>query len=363
MSNWQGIVNSILYSVQFESELNDGVVNRIAYALLTEPLSSLTPDDEYQSLSDGLAADTPLPNAVPMRQESTELREFLSRVVARMDNMRPWPELPYHRLPEDSISDFKNAIPIARISSSVNDIETSISRGFYWGTEFGTFIPLKMSSGRVIGMFTPFWDDSDDIVLVDATREPDPSGAIDELLSVTRLDSSKVTRLTAGDLERFTEEYATTPIQPSFRGEHIPGNPVWDGKHVKYLTEADREQFRLAVHDGLLYDSNGNLFDTASARTLWTPNGGRAIFAMDKDGYLYAAPFHILGEFHHSSFLAGEPVAGAGEIAVAQGRVLMISDHSTHYQPARKFTRQVLDSLRRQGAEISDHQVEYHSSV
>ncbi|MFD3706261.1 hypothetical protein ACFWUP_24230 [Nocardia sp. NPDC058658] len=349
--------------MQFENELDDSVVDRIAHGLVTKPISSLTQDEEYQILSNGLAADSPIPATVPMRQGPAELREFVSRVVARMDRMRPWPVLPYHRLPEDSISAFKNAIPVARISLSVNDIETRISRGFYWGTEFGTYLPLRMASGRVLGMFTPFWDESDDIVLVDATHESDPSGAIDELLSVTRIDPGVVTRLTSEDLETFTEEYATTPIQPDFRGENMPGNAVWDGKAVRYLTEVEREQFRLVVRDGRLYDSKGNLFDTASARTLWTPNGGRAIFAMDKDGNLYSAPFHILGEFHHSSFLAGEPVAGAGEIAASQGKVLMISDQSTHYRPAQRFTRQVLDSLRRQGLEISDQLVEYHSAV
>ncbi|MFD3704968.1 hypothetical protein ACFWUP_17680 [Nocardia sp. NPDC058658] len=154
--------------------------------------------------------------------------------------------------------------------------------------------------------------------------------------------------------------YETTPIQPASRGENLPGNDRWGGKQVEYLTEDERQKFRLTVHDGLLHDSSGHLFDTASARTLWMPSGGRAIFAMDHYGHLYSAPFHILGEFHHSSFLAGEPVAGAGEIAASQGKVLLISDHSTHYRPARKYTRQVIDSLRRQGVAVADSQIEYH---
>ncbi len=154
--------------------------------------------------------------------------------------------------------------------------------------------------------------------------------------------------------------YGTTPIQPAFRGENLPGNDRWGGRQVKYLTDVERQQFRLTARDGLLHDSQGNLFDTSSAYTLWTPSGGRAIFAMDQHGNIYSAPFHILGEFHHSSFLAGEPVAGAGELAANQGRVLLISDHSTHYRPARKFTQQVVDSLRRRGVAVDDGQVEYH---
>ncbi|MFD6449221.1 hypothetical protein ACFWF3_00450 [Nocardia sp. NPDC060220] len=347
--------------MQFEKELDDSVVDRIAYALVTEPLSTMTQDEEYQVLSDGLAHASPIPAVIPMRQEPAELREFVSRVLARMDSMRPWPALPYHRLPEDSISAFKNATPIARISSSVNDVESRISRGFYWGTEFGTFIPLKMRSGRVIGMFTPFWDDSDDIVLVDATHEPDRSDVIDELLSATRIDPSTVTRLTAEDFETFTDEYMTTPIQSNFRDENIAGNSVWDGKQVAYLTSDEREAYRLTVRDGLLYDTRGQLYDTSSARTLWSPEGGRAIFVMDSGGTLYSSPHHVLGEFHHSSFLAGEPAAGAGELDAREGRIRLISDQSSHYRPARRFTEQVVDSLARQGVPVGDLQIEYHS--
>ncbi|KAF0848197.1 hypothetical protein [Nocardia caishijiensis] len=203
--SWQGVVNAILYSVQFEKELDNSVVDRIAYALLTEPLGTFTQEDEYRILTDGLAAGTPIPEVVSMPEGAAELREFLNRIVARMDAMRPWPSLPYHRLSADSVSAFKNAVPIARISTSVNDIEARISRGFYWGTDFGTFIPLKMKSGRVLGMFTPFWDDSDDLVLVTATDEPEPSAAIEELLSATRIDPAQVVPLSANDLEPFTE--------------------------------------------------------------------------------------------------------------------------------------------------------------
>ncbi|MET9210749.1 MULTISPECIES: hypothetical protein [unclassified Nocardia] len=361
MSYWRPVVNAILYSVQFEKNLDEPVVDRIAYALLTEPLATLTPEEEYQSLSNGLATGAPLPTLVQTPQGTAELQEFLSRVVARMDEMRPWPTLPYVLLPEDSVSSFKDATPIARISSSVDDIQARISRGFYWGTEYGIFLPLKMRSGRIIGMFTPFWDDSDDIVLVDATHDPEPNAVIDELLSVTRIDPQRVTRLSADALEQFTEDYATTPIQENFRGEHLPGNSVWGDKRVVYLTPSERESYRIIVHDGFLYDARGQLIDTSDAHTLWSPEGGRAIFVMDGSGDLYSSPHHVLGEFHHSSFLAGEPAAGAGEIDVRQGRVRLISDQSSHYRPARRYTEQVVDSLARQGVQVDDLQVEYHS--
>ncbi|MFE7722602.1 hypothetical protein ACFU44_26570 [Nocardia rhizosphaerihabitans] len=154
--------------------------------------------------------------------------------------------------------------------------------------------------------------------------------------------------------------FATTPLRPEFAGEHLAGNRVWRGSHVTYLGAADRARFRLSARDGLLYTADGTLFDTTEASTLWSPSGGRAIFVMDADGLIYSSPRHLLGRFHHSSFLAGCPVAAAGELVARNGRIILVSDHSTHYRPARRFTNQILDSLRAQGIPTDAVSVEFH---
>ncbi|MFD6391571.1 hypothetical protein [Nocardia sp. NPDC060259] len=220
MSYWRPVVNAILYSVQFEKELDDQVVDRVAHSLVTEPLATLTPDEEYQALFEGLLTRAPLPALVQMPQKPAELREFLSRVAARMNSMRPWPTLPFLRLPEESGPLFKNATPVARISASVDYVQARISRGFYWGTEYGIFLPLKLRSGRIIGMFTPYWDNSDDIVLVTAAQDPDPNAVIDELLSVTRIDPGRVARLTAdGPGESVAENGTSDSVPPTSEEE------------------------------------------------------------------------------------------------------------------------------------------------
>ncbi|MGI5221201.1 hypothetical protein [Nocardia sp. CA-290969] len=154
--------------------------------------------------------------------------------------------------------------------------------------------------------------------------------------------------------------YQTTPLQPEFRGEHLLGNRQWGNSVVRYLAPEERAPYWLFANNGLLYTGEQKPLDTTFTSTLWTPQGGRAIFVMDEHGQLYASPYHLLGEFHHSSFLAGGPVAGAGEISAVQGQVRLISDHSTHYRPARRFTHQVVDSLRRQGISFDERAVEYH---
>ncbi len=125
---------------------------------------------------------------------------------------------------------------------------------------------------------------------------------------------------------------------------------------VKYLTPDEAEGFRVFVRDGLIYNAkNGKPFDTAGASTHWGGDG-RAIFVMDSQGNLYASSDHVVGEFHHSSFLAGGPVAGAGEIVVRDGRVILITDRSGHYQPPPQYLQQVLDQLESQGVDVSSIQ-------
>ncbi len=123
-------------------------------------------------------------------------------------------------------------------------------------------------------------------------------------------------------------------------------------RNVKYIENAEeRETYKLHFRDGLLYEANGNLFDTTDAN----PGNAHepvAKFVMDKFGNIYAHKFHEGGYFHHSSFLAGAPVAAAGEMKVKNGKLFYISDYSNHYRPGAKFTYQVLEELVRKGVNL-----------
>ncbi len=136
-------------------------------------------------------------------------------------------------------------------------------------------------------------------------------------------------------------------LQGRYLGEHLPGNKVYYGNGVHYLSARELSQHRLVVHDGKLYDTTGKLFDTTEAALR-----NHAIYVMDGQGNLYASTNHKVGEFHHSSFLAGEPAAGAGHIAVKQGEVVKMNNDSGHYEPSREFSKQVTEELARQGLKL-----------
>ncbi len=145
-------------------------------------------------------------------------------------------------------------------------------------------------------------------------------------------------------------KFKTQPLLPQYVGENLrPG--TWHGEptSVRYLTAEERAQYLITVRDGKLYDARGKLFDTTAAKTLHRHGQSRAIFVMDPDGNIYASMHHSLGEFHHSSFLAGEPVAAAGEIVVEKGTLTTITRGSGHYRPSEELLDQALEVLKRNG--------------
>ncbi|MGS2808632.1 toxin glutamine deamidase domain-containing protein [Nocardia sp. MW-W600-9] len=156
--------------------------------------------------------------------------------------------------------------------------------------------------------------------------------------------------------------FQTQNMGQQYDGEHIPGNQVWQTppSHVDYLDPNRRRALRLEIRNGLLYTANGELFDTGRAQTVWS-GGGRAIFVMDQNGNLYASLSHSAGRFHHSSFLAGAPVAAAGELVVSGGVLQLLTDSSGHYRPERGHTLQAIEHLRRLGIPLSAAQVEFEA--
>ncbi len=54
-------------------------------------------------------------------------------------------------------------------------------------------------------------------------------------------------------------------------------------------------------------------------------------------GKIYLSKNYEFGKFHHSSFLAGEKVAAAGEIYIERGVIKTITDGSGHYKPSLKL--------------------------
>ncbi|MGF6851224.1 hypothetical protein [Paraburkholderia sp. CI3] len=135
------------------------------------------------------------------------------------------------------------------------------------------------------------------------------------------------------------------PLMAYYQGEET--GAVF-GSPVAYLNAEERASLRVTIKDGRLYNVAGQQVDTQRARTAHG-NAGRAIFVMSYDGEVYVSCNHKPGQFHHSSFLAGKPVAAAGEIQVEHGEVKLVNRMSGHYQPTAEQLNQFVDHLHAQG--------------
>ena len=74
-------------------------------------------------------------------------------------------------------------------------------------------------------------------------------------------------------------------------------------------------------------------------------------YVMDSAGNFYLFDEFTTPSIRHSSILAGGPVAGAGNIRIADGRIVYIDSDSGHYPSTRVFPN-VLTELRARGVNV-----------
>jgi hypothetical protein len=94
---------------------------------------------------------------------------------------------------------------------------------------------------------------------------------------------------------------------------------------VRYLNVFARQEYQVRIADGLLWNASGALLDTGETDVAATA-GGRAIYVLDEHGGLYCSVSPHYYKFHHSSFVAGAPVACAGELEAIDGRVIYLNN-------------------------------------
>ena len=134
-----------------------------------------------------------------------------------------------------------------------------------------------------------------------------------------------------------------------------PNNP--DRPLVTALkSEEERAQFQLHVSGTVTQGDVTEPYDTGDLFSKFMKQGW-AIFVMDPNGRFFAAQ-HKVGLFHHSSFLAGGNVAGAGEIKVDHGKVRGITNKSGHYTPTEAEMTQVFTELEANGVNLAS--VDYY---
>lgn len=174
--------------------------------------------------------------------------------------------------------------------------------------------------------------------------------------------------------QRLAPRYgATRRLRADFSDESQPGNQVWSGQARSQTYYPDQQtagdDYGVTVDAGRVTipgetDADGNpiYMDTTDITTRAGFAGSqpeRMIYTMDDQGELRMAdPAAEMQSrpgmrFHHSSLVAGEDVASAGEMKIREGQVEAVSDKSGHYRPDFAMTAQVDERLREGGVDTS----------
>src|SRR3984893_19055121 len=93
-NSWDGVVNGILYMIIFSRNLDDRDADRVASYLVKHPLFGLSLGAQRAHLVAAVAAH-PLTWRVPSPLDprgEDEIRDFLRRVLERIDELNPPPQ-------------------------------------------------------------------------------------------------------------------------------------------------------------------------------------------------------------------------------------------------------------------------------
>lgn len=140
-------------------------------------------------------------------------------------------------------------------------------------------------------------------------------------------------------------------IVPSYTNEDINNYLMGDETpKVKYVESTDLADYELTTAGSKLKQKGKN-FDTRSMFSSGA-GAGYSIFVMSPTGGIYANE-HKPGLFHHSSFLAGQPTAAAGEVQVTKGVLKNVTNKSGHYHPGAPQMFQVLQEFQSRGIKLT----------
>jgi len=80
---------------------------------------------------------------------------------------------------------------------------------------------------------------------------------------------------------------------------------------------------------------------------------GEVIYVIDRDRNFYVGKKNI-GNFHHSSFLAGAQALGAGSMMLAEGfKIIEVNNHSGHYKPGLEQLKLTAVIMKLKGADLN----------
>ncbi|MGP4051194.1 hypothetical protein [Streptomyces sp. 2A115] len=110
-----GVVVGILYCLQFSRELSDEEVQRIADMVLERPIHDLTIEEQYAGIEASLAVVVWEEDLSWQPHDELSIRDFLRRLLERLDALRPWQEPPFRSLGFGRWEEYKRGTRLAHV--------------------------------------------------------------------------------------------------------------------------------------------------------------------------------------------------------------------------------------------------------
>ena len=152
----EGIVDGLLYQIQFDGPLTGELAARTAARVIERPIFDLPIQVTVDTIRDKLARPEPVARLVTTIGTDAEVREFLAKVLNEIEDSRPWPPQPFRSLQSEHFAEFTNTAPIATIAAHYTTIEQKLARPFM-PIDRKAVLVLELANDDVVAVVGDNW--------------------------------------------------------------------------------------------------------------------------------------------------------------------------------------------------------------
>lgn len=154
-------VNAILYCLLFSKRLDSSEVERLGRIILDEQVLGRTAEKEYAQIKTAVENDRWDTDLSWQPHGEPEIRDFLRRLLAHLDALRPWPDPPFRCLDPERWPEFRGGALLARVRLTAlsQDRLQILMSTVGQGADAVRVLLLRLRSGDEVALVAPPGDD------------------------------------------------------------------------------------------------------------------------------------------------------------------------------------------------------------
>jgi hypothetical protein len=194
---WRNAINEILFGLTYTEKITDETVQWNADSAVHYTTLTRGPEVYYRAIIEALASGERLDGLGQLPQfDQAQISGFLRALADQLDTLRPWPEPKFRPLDAGTWTNFRHAIPVARVIASVPEVTDILQKGFRpaGAEEPGMkVLMLKLITGETVALLGSYSRGDDVTLYTDSAA--DPTTVIEHFTAATGFPSEKVTRI------------------------------------------------------------------------------------------------------------------------------------------------------------------------